>query len=129
MPITRYWSAKMEHGVQAVRVQFECPFFNELLMSNGGCLSRDFEAHALWDYYGCALQSAEKAKRNLVEESEVSICFDQATARNLFIAKANQHGVRPDAMVRFWPMMHRQRIALGGKDQLPEEFQFHYWGN
>jgi hypothetical protein len=129
MPIIRTWTAQQEHGVHKITVNFECLYFNEFLMANGGMLSRDFEAHALFDYYGCALIAHDRAKNNLVLETDLSLKFDVATARQLFQSKANQHGVRPDNMVRFWPMIMRQQIAMGGTDHLPEIYKFRYWGN
>lgn len=125
--LTRKWTANAKQGPVAIAVTFECPFFDELV-SPRGALNSDFEAHALWAYYGIALINFNNAKNNLVYEDELSREFTVATARILFQNTANQHNVRPDKMVNYWPMIHRQRIAMGGKDDLPEQFQFRYWG-
>lgn len=126
--LTRKWSAVLDHGVHKINMTFECPFFNEFVIPNGA-LTSDFEAHALWHYYGIALKAYDMAKANAVYEDELSRLFTIETARILFMNTANQHGVSPAKMVNFWPMIHRQRIAMGGGDQLPEQFQFRYWGN
>lgn len=126
MPILRRWSPKKS----PIPVTFECPFYEELLTNKErGCLSRDFEAHALWEYYGLASIQYERAKSNLVDESELSEVFDPTRARLLFTAVSNKHGCKPQAMIRFWPMIMRQRIALGGDDTLPDQFKFRYWGH
>jgi hypothetical protein len=130
VPLTRKWTATAEHGIQRITVTFECPYFIELDTAHGGRLLRDnFEVHALWDYYGKALIAHKRAKANLVYEDELSLVFDRDIARQLFMSTAAIHGVRPDDMVRYWSIIHQQRIAMGGKDQLPEEFEFRYWGN
>lgn len=127
MPLIRKWSSQLQAAFSTITVEFQCPFFNEFVQPFGA-LNEDFEAHALWDYYGNALVAHQRAKANLVMEDELSLVFDIRTARNLFQSKAAQHGVRPDRMVRYWPMIHQQRIRMGGKDQLPDEFEFKFWG-
>lgn len=126
MTIIRRWTAEVEQNFSTLSVTFECPFFDELIEPNGR-LTRHFECHALWDYYGNALRAYEMAKANIVYEDELSRVFDLTTARQLFLSIAKKHGVRPQDMVNFWPHVERQRIAMGGKDHLPEEFQFRYW--
>lgn len=124
----RRWTASVKGGPS---VTFECPYFDELLPSENefGVLTRDLECHALWHYYGLALLQYKRAKANLVEESELSLVFNQVIARNIFQGVAQQHGVNPEKMLRFWPVVNRQRIALGGGNDLPEEFKFQFWGN
>lgn len=127
MTIIRKWTAQAAgYG----SITFECPYYDELTSSHpGGCLTRDLECHALWQYYGMAMLAYERAKKNLVADDELSLVFTTATARQLFLSIANNHGVSPSKMVNFWPVVQRQRIALGGGDDLPSEFQFTYWGN
>jgi len=127
MPLIRTWSAQAQQGFATINVTFECPFFNELVAPHG-MLNGDFEAHALWDYYGAALKAYMMAKNNFVYEDEPSRVFDRETAKQLFKNTANKHGVRPDKMVNYWPMIHSQRLLMKGSDHLPEEFQFRYWG-
>lgn len=129
MPDTRIRSAVLEQGISRIHVNIECPFYTELLISNGGALSRDYACHSLWDYYGNALISYKRAKANLVEESDLSLDFSVERARELFMAKAKQHGVSPADMVNYWPMVMRQQWAMGGDDYLPDVYKFHYWGN
>lgn len=126
---TRKWTASTNVGFATMAITFEAPFFDDFLIKNGGALNNDFEAHALFHYFGVALQAYTRAKDNLVLEEEHSIIFNVDKARQLFKSIADQHGVSPEKMVNYWPMIHRQRIAMGGKDQLPEQFQFRYWGN
>lgn len=129
MPLTRIWQAKREHQGMSILVNFECPWFEELLVKNGGALTNNYEAHALFDYYGCALKAYDMAKRNIVLEEDLSRKFDREIARQLFQSKANQHGVRPDDMTKFWGIVMAQQTVMGGRDHLPEEFKFQYWGN
>lgn len=124
----RRWSARIEHGLSTTTITFECPYFDEFVQPHG-CLSRQFECHALWDYYGNALRAYDMARKNIVLESELSRVFTVQTARDLFISIAKKHGVRPEDMVNYWPFVDRQRIAMGGSDHLPEQFQFRYWGH
>lgn len=127
MTLIRKWTAKMG----GMTVTFECPFYDELLPSSTdyGRLTRDLECHALWNYYGMAKLAFDRAKKNLVADDERSLVFNVTTARQLFTSIANTHGVSPDKMVKFWDVIQRQRIALGGGEDLPVEFQFRYWGN
>lgn len=122
----RKWEATLDQGISTIRVTFEAPYFDELI-SPRGCLTPHFECHALWDYYGNALRAYDMAKSNLVEESELSRRFNLDDARALFLSIAQKHGVRPQDMVNYWPMVDRQRIAMGGMDHLPENMQFRYW--
>lgn len=127
MPQLRTWQTK----TGGIVVTFECPYYTELLPSNSpiGRLTRDFECHSLWNYFGAAMAAIERAKKNLVMDDELSIVWNQEVAKQLFISIANVHGVQPSKMSRFWSIMDRQRIALGGGDDLPEEFKFRMWGN
>lgn len=128
MPLIRTWSAT----AAGVTVNFECPYYAELLPSENpetGRLSRDLECHALWQYYGLALYQYNRAKSNLVEESELSLHFTSKDARELFLSVAKNHNVRPDQMVKFWDVVNRQRLALGSGDDLPSELKFRFWGN
>jgi len=122
----RRWTVKVPNGPSAV---FECPFFDEFCTENGGALPRDFGAHALFHYYGLALSQYERAKANLVEETELSEVFDRTRAEEIFMSVSKMHNVRPAHMVRFWREVEQQRIAMGGKDHLPEEFKFTHWGH
>jgi len=112
-----------------LKMQFQ--YFDQLLRSNAenGRLTREFECHALWHYYVLACASYDAAKKNFVEESDLSRVFNDETAKNIFLGVANNYGVKPADMVKFWPIIHQQRIALGGDDNLPRRFQFEYWGH
>lgn len=127
MPMVRVWSAELKADFSTITVRFECPFYQEFLEPDGA-LNRDYEAHALWDYYCMALTAQKRAKANLVYEDELSLRWDIGIARNLFQTTANKHGVRPDRMVKYWPMIERQRFRMGGSDDLPDQFKFHFWG-
>lgn len=131
MPIIRKWEARLDHRGQAIVVTMECPYFNELLFGTtpDGKLPPDLEAHALWDYYGCALTQYERAKANMVEESELSEVFDMERARAIFRGTMNKHGIAGSAAVKYWGHVERQRKALGARNSLPDEFMFRYWGN
>lgn len=110
----------------------EVLYFAELVEGanpNGRLPATGYECHALWHYYCLALQNYNRAKDNLVEESELSLIFNRETAERLFRSVANMHGVEASKMVRFWRIIQRQRLALGGGDQLPREFMFDYWGH
>lgn len=106
-------------------------FFDQLLRSNSeiGRLTREHECHALWYYYCIATKAYNDAQMNIVDEEDRSRIFDRETARNMFGSVANMYGVSPAAMVRFWPIIHQQRIAMGGVDGLPDQFKFAFWGN
>jgi hypothetical protein len=126
--LIRKWTAQAGE----MSVTFECPYYDHLLPANDfdhGRLTRDLECHALWHYACLAMTQYERAKRNIVEESELSLIFDVQAARNLFLSVANNHGVSPGKMVRFWDVINRQRLALGGGQDLPDEFKFRFWGN
>lgn len=127
--LIRKWTA----SANGLFVTFECPFYNELLPAENeyGRLPRDFEAHALWQYWGLATIAFLRAKANLVDESELSLKFrPDPEARALFNSVANIHGVSPSKMIRYWDVVERQRMALGGTStELPEEFKFKFWGN
>lgn len=111
-------------------VTFEAPFYDELLQGKErGCLSRDFEPHALWNYYGLASIQYLRAKANFVYEDERSLEWDVKHARQLFESIANLHGCKPQRMMPYWPMINRQRIALGGDDSLPDQYKFRFWGH
>lgn len=128
MVMLRKWEAKIEHGIWATKVIFECPFFDELVMPKGQ-LTPHFECHALWDYYGNASKAFDMAEKNFVYEDENSRVFTMVTARQLFESIAKKHGVKPVDMVNFWPHVDKQRIAMGGAEGLPEQFKFKYWGH
>lgn len=127
MTLIRKWQPK---GAPS-GLWMEAPFYDQLLASTGekGCLSRDFEAHALWEYYGLAVAQFERAKNNIVAEDELSQVFDRTVARRIFEGVANKHGVKPMDMVKFWPLVERQVRALGGVDNLPGEYKFTFWGH
>lgn len=112
-------------------IWFEYPYYEELLEGKEcGCLPRDLGAHALWHYYGHATISFDRAQRNIVEESELSLIFNDAIARNIFLSISKQYNQKPEHMVKFWDCIQRQRIALGlGQDPLPDQFKFKYWGH
>lgn len=131
MPLIRKWEARLEHGLSTIVVMMECPYFNELLYGKtpDGVLPPDLEAHALWDYYGCALTQYERAKANIVEESELSEKFDMERAQALFRGVMNKHGVSGSAAVKFWGHIERQRKQLGARNSLPDQYMFRYWGN
>ena len=122
----RKWSAKVPNGPEVV---FECPYFNEFSIAEGGMLPNELGAHALFHYYGLALQQYLRAKENLVTEDELSLIFNRKAAEEIFLSISKMHNIRPQVMVRFWKEVEQQRIAMGGKDHLPEEFKFQHWGN
>lgn len=128
MPSIIKTAIKMPDGPTII---MEAPYFDEFLRSASeeGRLTRDVECHALFYYYGMATKAFLEAKANLVEESDLSRLFNRDVARNLMQSIAMRYGVRADQMVRFWPIVHQQRIAMGGDDNLPAEFQFRFWGN
>lgn len=111
-------------------VTMEVPYFTELLMNEKqGRLPREVGAHALWYYYCLAANAYKRAKDNLVYEDELSLIFNRATAENIFVSVANMYGTDCAKMVKFWPPIEKQRIALKLDEILPEEFKFKFWGN
>lgn len=104
MPIDRH--------VQIAGMTFIAPFFIELCVGQTpeGRLPSDREAHALWHYFQVASHSNRMMTENLVEESAPSRLFDAVA---VFKGIAHQHQVDPNVMIRYWPVIQQQRIALG----------------
>ena len=119
------------HRPEGGPVIMECPFFDELIKfrNEAGRLPENLEAHALWHYYCLAASNYERAKKNLVDESELSLSFTQEQARVLFQSIANVHGVKPSDMSHYWDCIDQQRMALKSDEVLPERFKFKYWGH
>lgn len=107
------------------------PYFTDLLRANSeiGRLSREAEAHSLWYYYILATKAYNDAKDNVVLEEDASRVFNRDVAKQLFTSIANMYQVKPADMVKFWPIVQQQRIALGANDTLPSEFKFEFWGH
>lgn len=118
---------KTPHGT----ITMHAPYFDTLLRSSAedGRLSREPECHALWYYYGMATKAYNDAKDNVVLEEDASRVFNRDVAKQLFTSIANMYQVKPADMVKFWPIVQMQRIALGANDTLPAEFRFEYWGH
>jgi hypothetical protein len=114
MTVTRNWKAGP--------VVFEAPYFDDLLVRNGGLLPPDIPAHALWHYYCVALKAYRDEKENVVYEGEPDKTFN---AQQVFMAIANVHGVSPDNMLPYWGDVERQALLLGGEaDALPPSHKF-----
>ncbi len=128
------------HGPRDARLRLEAPFFDELLEwrvstsliipgerynpdAGKGRLSDDIHEHALWHYFLVASNAYRQQEMNLVEESDPSIHFN---AEACFLAIARQHGVQPEEMSKRWPVVEKQRIALGltSNAELPERYKF-----
>lgn len=114
-------------------VTFHAQYFDELLSNpadpfHNGRLPRDIEAHALWMYYILAAQNLKAAKENLVYEDEKSKHFDVHRARALLESISFQYGTTPSRMVRYWPAIDAQRIALGFSQNadLPHAMRFRF---
>lgn len=118
---------KTPHGT----ITMHAPYFDQLLRSSAedGRLTREAECHALWYYYGLATRAYNDAKDNLVEEADASRVFNREIARQLFTSVSQMYQVKPADMIRFWPIVQEQRMALGAEDTLPAEFKFEFWGH
>lgn len=103
-------------------VIFEAPYFDDLLVRNGGFLPEDLPCHALWHYYCIAMRSQEKEKNQLVYEGDTDPDFK---AEKTFMAIANTHGCSPDEMLRYWDAVELQATMMGGdKAALAPKYKF-----
>lgn len=111
-------------------VTFRAPYFDEFVIgaSPEGRLPRDPNAHALFYYNLLAAKNLDDAKKCLVDERELSPVFGVPQARKLLESVAFLYDTTPGAMVRYWDVVDKQRMAMGANSNadLPHAMRFRF---
>lgn len=104
------------------------PYYDTLLVGvidNGhvGQLPKDFGAHALWHYYVKARRALEKIQNEPIYEGDASPRFH---AYAIMKATSFGHQISIPEMVGYWPVVWRQRQALGlsMNADLPDRYMY-----
>lgn len=99
----------------------QMPAFTDLLPPNGWLVD-NAGCYALWYYNGLiTAQLARKAETIYYEDESWGQYAAQAKA--LMKSCGMAYSTTPDHMIKFWPNVRMQVLAMGGK-QIPEELQF-----
>lgn len=107
------------------RMRFEVPYFDQLLVANGGCLPRELEFHALWHYFVMAALAYEQCKEGMQYEGELAVKFQP---KAIYKSVMRMHGIAHESITRsMWDVIQRQRRAEGfsSNTDLPEWCRFY----